>query len=140
MLVEETLRTCAQYLTAACREESKEQRDQIYHSLVLRGNLQTVVWWITYIETGGVIHLAELCTKTSKMLILVLRTKHPKACPPTADSLDTYPDRPPELVPMDITDDTVMEVDGRLSRGAGLGGADSVSLQYWLLFFVAASG
>ena len=47
MLVEETLRTCAQYLTAACREESEEHRDKTYYILVLRGKLQTAVRWIT---------------------------------------------------------------------------------------------
>ena len=40
---------------------------------------------------------------------------------------------------MDITDDTVTEVAGRISVGAGLGGRDSVSLQHWLLCFRAAS-
>ena len=41
MFVEETLRTCAQYLTAACREESEENRAKTYHKMVLRGKLQT---------------------------------------------------------------------------------------------------
>ena len=35
MLLEETLCTCAQYLTAARREESDEHRAKTYHSLVL---------------------------------------------------------------------------------------------------------
>ena len=43
MLVEETLRTCALYLTAAGRAESKEHRAKKYHSLVLRGKLRTAV-------------------------------------------------------------------------------------------------
>ena len=46
MLVEETLRICAQYLTSACREESEEHRDKTCHSLVIRGKLQTAVMWI----------------------------------------------------------------------------------------------
>ena len=49
----------------------------------------------------------------------VLRTKYPDARPPTAASLDTYPDRPPELVPVDITDNTVKEMAVQLSGGAG---------------------
>ena len=52
----------------------------------------------------------------------MLHTKHPNARPPSASSLDTYTGRPLELVPLDITDDTVIEVSGRLSRGAGPGG------------------
>ena len=54
----------------------------------------------------------------------VLRNKYPNAHPLTVSSLDTYPDRPLKLVPVDITNDTVTEVVGRLSRGEGQGGAD----------------
>ena len=52
----------------------------------------------------------------------VLRTKHPDVRSPTAASLYPYPDRPPELVLVEITDNTVIEVAGRLSGGAGTGG------------------
>ena len=41
---------------------------------------------------------------------------------------------------MDITKNTMTAVAGRLSGGDVPGGTDSVSLQYWLLRFVAASG
>ena len=43
MLVEDILRTCAEYLTVAQREESADHRAQIYHSLVLWGELRTAV-------------------------------------------------------------------------------------------------
>ena len=43
MLVEETLRTCVQYLIAARREESEEHRAKTHHSLVLQLKLQTTV-------------------------------------------------------------------------------------------------
>ena len=69
----------------------------------------------------------------------VLRAKHPEAPPPTAASLKTYTGGTPELTPVDITDDTVMAVAGRLSGGARPGGTNSVSLQHWLLRFGAAS-
>ena len=49
----------------------------------------------------------------------VLRTKHPYTRPPSTSILDTYLDRPPDLVPVDITRDMVAKVTGRLSRGAG---------------------
>ena len=35
MLVEETMRNCVQYLTAARREESEEHKAKTYHILVL---------------------------------------------------------------------------------------------------------
>ena len=70
----------------------------------------------------------------------MLRSKHPEAWTLTAASLDSYPDRPPELTPVDITDDMVTAVAERLSGGAGPVGTDSVLLQHWLLWFRAAIG
>ena len=53
MLVEHTLRSCAQYLTAVRRNESAEHWAKTYHILVLRGKLRMVVRWITEGEKGG---------------------------------------------------------------------------------------
>ena len=64
MLVEDTLITCAQYLNAARREDTKEQRAQTFHSLVIQGKTRTEVRKITNTETGGVLHPAERRTKT----------------------------------------------------------------------------
>ena len=69
------------------------------------------------------------------LVMEVLRDKHPQARAPAAASLDSYLDRTPELVPVDITDDTVMAVVGRILGGAGSGKTDSVSLQHWILWF-----
>ena len=44
------------------------------------------------------------------------------------------------MEPVDITDNTVTEVAGRLSGGARTDGTDSVSLQHWLLWFGVANG
>ena len=88
---------------------------------------------------GGVLHPGERCTKTGDRVLEVLRAKHPEAWTPTAACLESYTGRPPKLTPVDITDDTVTAVAGRLSGGAGPGGTDSVSLQHWLLQFGAAS-
>ena len=70
----------------------------------------------------------------------VLRAKHPQAWTLTVASLESYPDRPLELTPVDITNDTVTAVVERLLGGDRLGGTDLVLLQHWLLRFGAASG
>ena len=72
-------------------------------------------------------------------VLIVLHTKHMYAHLPTVASLYMYPYHPPELFHVDITDKTVTGVAGRFSGGAGLGGADSVILQHWILRFGAAS-
>ena len=55
MLVEDTLRSSTQYLTAVCWEETAEHRAKTFHGLVLRGKLRTAVRWITEREKGGVL-------------------------------------------------------------------------------------
>ena len=130
---------CAQYLIAVCRDESAEHRAKTYHSLVLSGKFRTELRWITEREKGGVLLPEETCTKTGERLMEVLRTKHPDACPPSAESLYAYPKNPLEMVPVNITDDVVTAVAGRISKGAGPEGTDSVSLQHWIIRFGAAS-
>ena len=139
MLVRDTLRSCEDYLTDDRREETADHRAQTYHSLVLHGKLWTAVRWITERETGGVLQPGDRCTKTGDRVMEVLRTKHPEARTPTVASLNHYKGRPLELTPVDTTKETETAVAGRLSGGAGPGGADSVSLQHWLLRSGAAS-
>ena len=81
----------------------------------------------------------DRCKKTGDRVLEVLRAKHLEARTPTAACLTSYTGCPPELTPVDITDDTVTAFAGRLSGGAGPGGTDSVLLQNWLLRFGAAS-
>ena len=139
MLVKDTLRACEEYLTVAWREETVDLRAQTYHSLVLRRKLWTAVRWITERETGGVLQPGDRCTKMGDRVMEVLRTKQPEARTPTAASLEFYPGRPPELTPVDITEDMVTAVAGIIMGGGGPGGIDSVSLQHWLLRSGAAS-
>ena len=47
MIMEDALRSCAQYLTTVRRDESSEHRAKTYYSLVLRGKLWTSGMWIT---------------------------------------------------------------------------------------------
>ena len=81
----------------------------------------------------------DRCKKTGDRVLEVLHAKQPEARTPTAACLESYTGRPPELTPVDITDDTVTVVAGRLLSGAGPGGTDSVSLQQWILRFGAES-
>ena len=65
--------------------------------------------------------------------------KHPENRPLTAQSLKAYGGKPPEMVPVKITDATVSTVARLLSGSAGPGGVNSISLQHWLLWFWMAS-
>ena len=129
MLVEDTMQTCAEYLIIAWREETAKHRAQTYHSLVLHGKLWTAVQWVIEHEMGGVLQPGDRCKKTGDQVMEVIRPKHLEARTPTAASLYSYPDRPLELTPLDITDNTVTAVAGQLLGGAGPGRTDSVLLQ-----------
>ena len=64
----------------------------------------------------------------------VLKEKHPEAVIPEANALEGYA-KVPELVPVDVTSDTVVEVVAKLSGAGGSGRVDAVGLQQWLLRF-----
>ena len=59
MLVEDTLRTCVDYLSVAHREETVEHPAQTYHSLVLWEKKLTAVRWITERKIGGLLQTGE---------------------------------------------------------------------------------
>ena len=116
MLVEDTLRSSTQYLTAVRREETTEHRAKTFHGLVLRGKIRTSVRWITESEKGGVLLPEDQCTKTGEHVLEVLRKKHTDARPLSAACLDAYP-APPERCP--ATADTTSSV---MSTGTISGG------------------
>ena len=122
MLAEDTARTREKYLSTSRGEDSTEHRDNIYHSLVLRGKLKSSVQWITKRDNGGVIQPENTCPKTGQTVLDVLRSNHPKVCQPPAQSLEAYRGKPLAMVPLDITYMTVATVARRLLGSAGLGG------------------
>ena len=86
------------------------------------------------------IETEDTCPKTGLSVLDVLIPKHPEYCPPSAHSLEAYRGKPPEKVPVGITDATVATVARQLSGSAGLeGGVESISLHHWLLRFGVAS-
>ena len=64
MLVEDTARTCAQYLSASRGEDTSEHRVNIFHILVLKGKICSAVQCITDREKGEVFQLGYICSKT----------------------------------------------------------------------------
>ena len=139
MLAEDTARTCVQYISASRGEDTTEHRAKIFHSLVLREKLHSAVQSIMESEKGGVFHPGDIYPNTGKSILEVLRLDHPGARPLTASSFEAYGGKTLASVPAEITDKTVCYVARRLPGAAGTRGADSVSLQHWLLMFGAVS-
>ena len=72
MMMEDTARTCGQYLSTSRGGDSPEHRAEIYHSLVIQVKLQLAVWCITYSEKGGVIQPEFTCLKKGLSVLDVL--------------------------------------------------------------------
>ena len=122
------------HLTAVCRDESAEHRAKTYHSLVLHGKLRTAVRWITERERGGYCCRRKHAQRRGSVLWRCC-TPNIRTHAPYLRKAWTHILKICRMVPVDITDDVVTAVAGRLSGGAGPGGTDSVSLQHWLLRF-----
>ena len=69
MLVGDTARTCAQYLSTRKGEDSLKNRAKIYHSLVLRVKLRSAVIWATNRQKGGVFHPGDTCPRTGQPVL-----------------------------------------------------------------------
>ena len=116
------------------QQTDNEQICQQYNPQVLSGRLRPAVRHITDRDKGKVLQAKDLCTKTGKPVIEVLQSKHPSLQMPNGRSnLFQMNDPPPEIIPLDITADTVKAVASRLSGAAGPSGTDAIELRNWLL-------
>ena len=59
---------------------------------------------------GGVVQPRDTCTKTAEPVIYMLWAKHLESHAPSYFSLDAYPDRPPDLVPVHLIEDTMIDI------------------------------
>ena len=103
MPAEDTARTCTQYLCTSRGDNTAEHREKIFHSLVLRDKLRSDFRWIPDREKGRVFKLGDICPKTGKPVLEVLRSKYPGAHPMTAGRFEAYGGKPPAFVTVDVT-------------------------------------
>ena len=91
-------------------EDTSEHQTKIFHILVLRGKLRSTVQWITNRYKDCILQAGDICPKTGKTVLKVLRLKHPGAYPLTVGIFEVYKGKPPSFLPMDITNKTVASV------------------------------
>jgi hypothetical protein len=81
----------------------------------------------------------DVCTKTGRLVLDVLREKHPELWEPPSVGGETGAceryTTTPAAIPVDITGETVESVAANLSNAAGPGGMDAVDLRNRLLRF-----
>ena len=92
------------------------------------------VRFVTLQGTGGVLLLDNTELKSGRPGIDVLRQKHPAPIVPAVEVLEHY-GVVPEFILLDITEDTVESISGKLTGTAGIGEINATGLQQWMLRF-----
>ena len=106
----------------------------MFTQLLLSGKVSQAVRFATIRDIRSILEGIDVDSKTGKPVLEVLRSKHPESVVPSPDNLERYEELP-ELVTLNITNETVLTVAAKLSGGAGPGGIDSLTLQNWSLPF-----
>jgi hypothetical protein len=120
------------------RQADPEVTTRAFDARVLTGRLRSAVRHLTSRQGGGVLQPADLCTKSGRPVVEVLREKHPDLREPPSvgapdGAFEPYARGAPAVVPVDVTAMTVKTVAAKLSGAAGPGGVDAVDLRNWLL-------
>ena len=102
--------------------------------MLLQGKVRQAVRFVTERDEGGILDRKDLDLKTGKPVSEVLKSKHTDVIIPESIDLTEF-DEIPELVNLDINEDTVLSITSKLTRSAGSGGVYSLTLRHWLLRF-----
>ena len=138
MLIKDKTRTSRAMVSKVARGMPEESISKTFTSLVLNGKMRTAVRFVTLRGAGGVLLPNSTDAKSGRPFINVLRKKHPALIVSDVKVLDHY-NVVPECVLLDITEDTVENISGKMTGAAGPGGIDANGLQQWLLRFGIAS-
>ena len=134
MLVQTTERDMLSYLSSNRGGTTAEERVKIFKRKILTGDIRGAVKYLTNTETGGVLMPSEIDEKSGLSVEEVLHSKHLDARTPGTNLFPQFAELP-DFVDLDITEDVVKKVAGRLRGSAGLGGTDANAVSSWLLQF-----
>ena len=73
MMVEDTVSTCAQYLSPSRGGGTPEHWLNIFHILVIRCKIRSPVWWVSNRDKGGVFHTGDIFPKTGNPVLELLQ-------------------------------------------------------------------
>ena len=138
MLVQTAECDMISYLSTNRGTTTADERVRIFQRKMLHGDIRGAVKYLTNSEVGGVLMPSDTDAKSGKPVEEALHEKHPNARPPPASMLPKF-SMTPDLVDLNITNETVKAVGRKLSGSGGLGGTDAMSVRSWLLQFGGAS-
>jgi len=106
-----------------------------FNSMVLSGKLWVAVRTVTDRDPGGLYAPDNICTKTGRWVLDVLREKHPDARIPKESAFDSYANSAEflEVMPIACYEEQISFRAAHLSGGAGPCGVDGSTLKEWLL-------
>ena len=142
-LVQDTVATARRSLGGTLPSDDDENLIRKYHSMVIEGKLRQAVRQLTSRDGGGVLHPEDADTKMGRRVIDVLRDKHPDLMIPELErddweSFEAY-EECPDSVPVDCSEEVVVEIANKLHGGAGPSSVDALSLSKWLQRYGKAS-
>ena len=105
---------------------------------MLRGKVREAVHLITERTTGGMLRTDDIVEGTGKIVLEILKEKHPSPTKPDPSAFAHCASLPP-LIDVDITVLHVELVAHKIKGGAGPSGTDSVQWQSFLLCYGAHS-
>ena len=115
-----------------------KERAKIFSSLICRGKLRAAIRYASEREKGGILMPGDVDEKSGDLVSGVLASEHPIGRDVEISSLPIF-EFCPELINIEVTEDSVEKVARRLSGSAGPSGIDSVAMSHWLLKFGGAS-
>jgi len=107
-----------------------------FNSMVHSGKLRAAVRAVTDRDPGGLYAPDDICTKTGRRVLDVLRDKHPDARIPEERAFDSYAnsaDVLDEAMPIACYEEQISLRAAHLRGGAGPCGVDGTMLKEWLL-------
>ena len=115
-----------------------EERAKAFSSLICRGKIREDIRYICEQESGGIMLLGDVDSKTGNLIKETLKSKYPEGRDVSVENLPEF-ESCPEMIDIVVTEENVEKVAKRLSSSAGLSGIDSLSMSHWLLKFGASS-
>ena len=136
-LVQDTVTTAKRGVGGAKPPDDEESIARKYNSMVNNGKVRAAVRSLTSRDGGGVLDFEGNDTKTGRVVMDVLRDKHPEMAIPDVGkdgwaSFEAY-EEVPASIPVDCSQEIVAEVASKLSGGAGPGSVDGLMMKNWLL-------
>ena len=141
MLVQDTVRTSIGLVQKLTKGETEAQQVKTFPRMVLQGNIRQAVRFVTERGQGGELAADDMIpTKdgTESTVEEILISEYPDAIFPEVGVLEEY-NVIPEMVTLDVTEETVAKVAAKLSGAADPGGVDAMGLQQWFLKYGISS-